>query len=56
MMPSVIGLGFLNPPVLRHGGFQARGRDDMAHWMGHQEVGGRVWGQEPGKDCWGVLV
>ena len=24
MVPSVIGLGFLNPPVLRHGGFQAR--------------------------------
>lgn len=44
MMPSVIGLGLLNPPVLRHGGFQAR--REVTWPVGWSvRVGGRVWGK-----------
>lgn len=52
MMPSVIGLGFLNPPVLRHGGFQAWREVTWPVGWGVR-VGAGCGGKEPGKDCWG---
>ena len=44
MMPSVIGLGFLNPPILRHSGFQAWREVTWPVGWGVR-VRGRVWGQ-----------